>query len=137
MVRKVKMYSDPKNPGCVEMERFLEKQEINLQIHNIRTDPLDFDQLSRLLRHFDLKHFLNDGIKKRRKSTPEISLHNRKELIRLIAEDNSLLRLPIIVSGRLMTVGHNYDRVLVMLEIKEDHSVPGGEIDPEVSEDNR
>ena len=35
-----------------------------------------------------------------------------------MAEDNDLIRKPIIVAGRLMTVGCNIDKIREMLQIK-------------------
>ena len=35
-----------------------------------------------------------------------------------MAADNSLLRMPIIVSGRLLTVGDDFGRIGIMLQLK-------------------
>lgn len=122
MVRKVTLYSDPKDPYCVEIEKFLKGFEIILTVHDIRTDPLNAKQLSNLLGHFELEHFVNSNGKSSKKL--DLSSANREKILDLIADDNSLLKKPLIVSGRLMTIGYDRRKILDMLQIKADQSQP-------------
>jgi arsenate reductase-like glutaredoxin family protein len=81
-------------------------------------------EICRLLRHFDLKHFLNSQSKSYKKFNLHEDIPDRAEVLDLIADDNDLLIKPIIVSGRLMTVGFNKAKILEMLQIKSNGSDP-------------
>lgn len=136
MLKRVTMYTDPKDTNCAEVRSFLEEQDIHLHLRNIKTDPLESLELSRLLRHFDLKHFLNADSKAYKKNRLDKSIPGREEIIELIAGDNDLLRIPIIVSGRLMTVGCNRNKIVEMLQLKNNGSRPTGEVNTRPSRVN-
>lgn len=118
MLKRVKIYTDPKDPLCSEAQSFLEEQEVLLQVHDVKQQPLSSMQISRLIRHFDLRHFLNEASQAYKKNKLDKSLPEREEVIELMATDNDLLRKPIIVAGRLMTVGCNRDKIIEMLQLK-------------------
>lgn len=42
----------------------------------------------------------------------------RDELYKMMAENNDLIRKPIIVAGRLMVVGPNIPKIMEMLQIR-------------------
>jgi regulatory protein spx len=131
MLKKVDLYLDPKDPHCQDIRSFLEEQEIDLHIHNIIKDPLSKGQLSGIIRHLDLKHFLNTESKIFKKNRLDKEIPARDEVLELLAEDNDLLRKPIIIAGRLMTVGCNRQKIIEMLQIKSNGS------DPESGRDER
>ena len=122
MNTKVTIYSDPNDTHCADVEKFLKNFELDLQVHDIRTAPLNSEQLLGLVKHFDLEHFLNYNFNTTEQNYFEKSSNHRQEIIDLIAKDNRLLRKPIIVSGQLMTVGWNYDSIIEMLQIKDNIS---------------
>jgi len=124
MLKRVKLYTDPGDPLCSEAKTFLEEQEVLLQIHDIKQDPLSSMQISKLIRHFDLRHFLNEASHSYKKNKLDKLLPNREEVIELMAKDNELLRKPIIVAGRLMTVGCNRDKIIEMLQLKDNGDRP-------------
>lgn len=127
MVRSVQLYVAPDEPACIEVQEFLEQHDFHMQIRDVRTKPLDAEELDKLLRHFDLKHFLNESSKAFTKKRLDKFLPSREELIQLIANDNDLLRKPIIVAGRLMVVGPNRQKIMEMLQIKSNGSDPADE----------
>ncbi|HHI01943.1 MAG: hypothetical protein DRP51_03820 [Candidatus Zixiibacteriota bacterium] len=120
MKKRVTLYSNPDDPTCQRVEEFLSEQDIILNVHDVKTRPLDFNQISKLLRNFDLKHFYNSNghSKGRKKNKAESEPLDRQTIIGQLAADNTLLRLPIVLSGRLLTVGDNVDRIGVMLQIR-------------------
>lgn len=125
MIKKVILYSDPKDPYCAEIEKFLKGFDIILTVHDMRTNPLTVNQLSNLLKHFDLEHFLNGNAKAGKgKKALDFSSLGRQEIMEMIAEDNSLLRKPIIVSGRLITFGYDRRTIMNMLQLKSPDSQP-------------
>ncbi len=122
MLKKVILYTDPKESQCKEAKSFLEEHEVSLVIHDLRSSPLLRSDISRLLRHFNLKHFLNSQSKAYKKLKLDKNLPERAEVFDLIADDNDLLVKPIIVSGRLMMVGFNKAKIMEMLQIKSNGS---------------
>ena len=44
---------------------------------------------------------------------------NRQKILELLVEDIGLLRKPIVVSGRLMTMGYDRRKIMDMLQIKD------------------
>ncbi|HHI01980.1 MAG: hypothetical protein DRP51_08805 [Candidatus Zixiibacteriota bacterium] len=137
MLKKVVMYITPKNSQCDEIKDYLLQQEISLQIRDIKTDPLERPEISRLLRHFDLKHFLNTDSKIYRKNRFDKLMPARDEIIDIMAGDNDLLRVPIIVWGRLMTVGCNREKIAEMLQIRNNGSKSHNDEAPNPSKINR
>jgi len=124
MIKKVTLYSDPKDPYCAEIEKFLRGFEVTLKVHDLRANPLNVYQLSGLLKHFDIEHFLNGNAKSAKGKAPDFSKVSRQEVIDMIAADNSLLRKPIIVSGRLITFGYDRQTIMNMLQLRSDSAQP-------------
>ena len=138
MIKRATIYSDPDDPGCASIEKLLNEEDVILKVHDIKAKPLDYKRLSELLRHFNLEHFYknssngNSGRSGRGK-TANMEM-SRQEILQQIADDNSLLKLPIVVSGRLMTVGDNFERIKIMLQIKDNNSTPEEIEQPEINE---
>ncbi len=124
MLKKVTLYTDPKDSQCNEAKSFLEENEVSLVIHDLRSSPLMRPEISRLLRHFNLNHFLNNQSMSYKKFKLDKEMPDRAEVFDLIADDNDLLIKPIIVFGRLMTVGFNKAKIMEMLQIKSNGSDP-------------
>jgi len=120
MRRTIDFYMVPGDPGCKEIQEFLEQQDIMLNIRDVSKRPLNFSELSRLIRHLNLKHFLNTSSKTYSKKMLDKELPERRKVIEMLADDNDLLRKPIIVAGRLMVVGPNRFKVVEMLQLKRD-----------------
>lgn len=123
-MKKVTLYMDPKDPYCVEIEKFLKGFDIILTVHDLRARPLNFGQLSNLLKHFDIEHFLNTNATTGKSKFPDLNSANRQEVIQMIADDNSLLQKPIIVSGRLITFGYDRRTILNMLQLRPETMQP-------------
>ncbi len=121
-MKKVTLYIDPKDPYCTEIEKFLRGFRIVLEIHDIRSKPLNARQLSRLLGYGDLCHFLNSNGKSSKLKDLDTSIANRDQILEMIAGDNALLQKPIIVSGRLMTFGYDRRTIMNMLQLTMDDS---------------
>jgi arsenate reductase-like glutaredoxin family protein len=124
MYRRVDFYTDPEEPGCDEIKEFLRSLDLDLRIRDLSVNPLKYEELDRLIRHIDLKHFINAGSKAYKKFHLDKGLPSRKEVIELFASDNELLRKPIVVAGRLMTIGPNRLKIMEMLQIKNNGSDP-------------
>ncbi len=106
------------------MRQFLQTQDLDLRVRDLTKQPLTYDELNRIIRHIDIKHFINVGSKAYKKHQLDRELPDRKQIITYMAEDNDLLRKPIIIAGRLMTVGCNRQKIMEMLQIKSNGSDP-------------
>ncbi len=115
MNKKVILYANTDDPCFGEIREYLEEQEVSLQVHNIAQRPLNYPEISELVRHYDLHHFLNTNSKSFKKNGLDKTLPSRQEVIDLIARDNDLLNRPIIITGRLMAIGYNREMIREML----------------------
>ena len=118
MHKKVLMYTKPNIGPCEEVKEYLLEQDISLQIRDIGAKPLGRHEIDLLLRHYDLKHFLDTESKIYKRNKIDKSMPERNEIINMMVDDNDLLRVPIFVSGRLMTIGCNRDKITEMLQIR-------------------
>jgi len=118
MNKKVTVYIDPEEKVSDELLGFLSEHELNVRVHDISKKPLTEVQISGLLCHFNLDHFLNTDSRGYKKNKLDRSLPEREEVIRLMAEENSLLKTPIITTNRLMTVGFERQALMDMLQLR-------------------
>jgi len=128
MLKSVELYTIPNDRDCDAIMGFLQKLDLKLNIRDLKKQPLTFDEITGLIRHLNLKHFLNAESKAFRKAKLDLDDLNRDEIFKLMADDNDLIRKPILVAGRLMTVGCNTDKIKEMLQIKSNGSNPSDEI---------
>jgi arsenate reductase-like glutaredoxin family protein len=131
MLKRVDIYSFTDDPGFEEIKRFLDNYDYDLRVRDLQVRPLNAYEISNIIRHFDSKHFISLASKAYKKFHLDKVTPSRKELIAMIAEDNELLRQPIIVAGRLMTVGCNRMKIMEMLQIKSNGSDPAENGRPE------
>jgi len=117
--KRVMVYGDPKDFETQKVEKFIRENKFNAIVHDITSSPLNFHQLSKLLKHFDLSNFFRSDSEFKNHKVENISLERRKELLQVLANDNSLLQFPIIDTGRLMTASPNFQTLSLMLEIKD------------------
>ena len=130
MLKTVDIFVYPDDTDCKEVRDFLDKQEVRVNVHDIKKEPLRLDEITRLMRHFNLKHFLNPDAKGFAKHHLNNTLPPRDELYKLMADDNDLIRKPIIVAGRLMVVGANISKIMEMLQIRSNGNGNGNGSDP-------
>jgi arsenate reductase-like glutaredoxin family protein len=116
-LKRAQFISYGNDTKCEEIRNFIEAAGIILDIRDIEKQPLTDREISRLVGHFDLRHFLNPLSRAYSKHHLDESLPERDEIIRLITEDHTLLRRPIISTGRLVTIGCDKKSVSDMLQI--------------------
>jgi arsenate reductase-like glutaredoxin family protein len=124
MLKRVDLYVYPNNKECEDISEFLREQEVDLRIRNIKDRPLSADEIAQLFRHFDTKHFLNESAASFKTHKLDRSLPPRRELFELMAQDNDLIRMPVIVAGRLMVIGCNISKIKEMLQIRDEEDEP-------------
>jgi arsenate reductase-like glutaredoxin family protein len=110
-----------------ELRTFIEEAGIILSVRDLKTQPMSVRELTKLLGHLPLMNFLNMGSPAFHSNGLEDTLPPRENVMRMIAEDQSLLRTPIVTTSRLLTVGYDKKKVSEMLQIGQDAAQIVGE----------
>ncbi len=105
---------------CAETKKFIEGAGIILEVRDIGKQPLSEQELSHLIGHIEITHFLNTLSDSYTKYRLDKHLPAREDIIRLMAKDHTLLRRPIVRSTRLLTVGCDKRKIADMLRISPD-----------------
>lgn len=112
---------------CVETKQFIEEAGVLLTVRDIEKNPLSFVEVDQLIGYIDPRHFLNMASPAYEKGGLDQKLPSRRDLIAMIAEDHTLLRRPIIQSGRLTTVGCDKKSIATMLQLNANGTVSENE----------
>jgi len=118
--KRAKYFTYGNDKRCHEIRKFIEDAGVLLDVWDIGEKPLSEYELDSLLQHFDMGHFLNQASTSYKKHSLDQELPERDEVIKLIAEDHTLLRRPIIRTIRLTTVGTDKKKIAQMLQIPQD-----------------
>lgn len=115
LIKKIILYYNPDDPNSKEHIEFFENLDVVLKTNDVKNKPLSAAQISKLICYYDIKHFLDPNHKLYKKYKLDSVTLSRDEILGLIEQDNLLFRLPIIVIGRLSTIGFNEKRIREML----------------------
>ncbi len=110
-------YSYGDDSACSEVRKFIQDAGVLLNVRDLSQSPLTEIELNRLIGHINIHHFLNPLSDTYGKHNMDDSLPPRSELLKLMAEDYTLLRRPIIKTARLMTVGCDRKKIAEILQI--------------------
>jgi arsenate reductase-like glutaredoxin family protein len=119
LVRRVTVYADLGDPFCGEIIRLLEGAGLDLHIHDVSKEPLSYLQVSDLVKHYDLDRFLDSSSKPYKRNKLAESAISREDVLKIIADDNTILRMPIVVSGGKISVGFDPRQIMEMLQIRQ------------------
>ena len=108
---------------CAETRKFIEDAGVLLDVRDISKNPLSEVELSNLIGHIPIKHFLNSLSDSYKKYRLDKHLPDREDILRLMAKDHTLLRRPIIRAARLLTIGCDKRKIADMLHIGPDGHV--------------
>ncbi len=102
---------------CKDVRKFIEDSGVLLSVRDIAKQPMTELEIQELVGHLEIGHFLNklsDAYAKLKLDKERLS---REELIKLMVEDHTLVRKPIVKSTRLLTVGPDKKKIAEMLQI--------------------
>lgn len=107
------LYTSPSCTSCRKARAWLKENKIPFEERNIFSDPLNVDEIKRLLR------MTEDGteeiISTRSKIFQELGINiddlSTGTLIKLVAKYPSLLRRPIMMDDKRLQVGYNEDEI--------------------------
>ncbi len=129
--KRATFYTFANDTICHDAKQFIEDSGVLLTVRKLDENPLTVFELKNLIGHIDVKHFLNTAAPEYTKLNIAEILHDRKALFQLIADNNSLLRRPIITTIRLITIGCDKKRLAEMLQISQGnihHEEPKGNL---------
>lgn len=102
---------------CEEAKNFLEEHGVVVAARDLNEKPLRRDELTSLLGYLDPRHYLDMTSASYRKQKLDKQMPTRAELFELIESNPDLLRHPIIVAGRLVTIGSNQQQLIDMFQL--------------------
>ncbi|MCP4685792.1 MAG: hypothetical protein GY867_10160 [bacterium] len=115
--KRAKYWTYGKDERCDEMRKFIEDAGIRLLVRDMKTDPPSADELRSIMGHVSLTHFLNSASEAYAEKGLDKALPERDEIFRMMAEDPSLIRRPLIKTIRLVTAGCDKKKISEMLQI--------------------
>lgn len=113
----VTLFLSPSCTSCRKARAWLSNHEVPFEEHNIMTSPLSAQELQHILSLTE--NGTDDIISTRSKIFQKLNLDveslSISELLRLIEENPSLLRRPIILEDKRMQIGFNEDEIRAFL----------------------
>ena len=113
----ITLFLSPSCTSCRKAKAWLEKHKVPFEEHNIMTSPLTRKELQHILSLTE--NGTDDIISTRSKIFQKLNLDveslSISELLRLIEENPSLLRRPIILEDKRMQIGFNEDEIRAFL----------------------
>ena len=113
----ITLFLSPSCTSCRKAKAWLDNHKVPFQEHNIMTSPLSRKELQQILSLTE--NGTDDIISTRSKIFQKLNLDvenlSISELLRLIEENPSLLRRPIILEGKRMQIGFNEDEIRAFL----------------------
>lgn len=99
----------PKCTTCQRAKKWLEENGINLNLRDIKSDPLTFDELKKFheLSGLDIKKFFNTSGLLYKSLNLKDKLQNLSldDKLKLLSSDGMLVKRPILVAGNSVLVG--------------------------------
>ncbi|MEZ5360031.1 MAG: ArsC/Spx/MgsR family protein [Candidatus Zixiibacteriota bacterium] len=117
MLKRAQVYCKKSDSVCKDTKAFLEEHGILVEERNIAKEPLTKRELQTVLGFHNPKHYLDHTSPVYKKEGLDESMPKHGELMELIIENPDLLKQPIIVSGRLMTIGTGKKQLMDMFQI--------------------
>ncbi len=117
--RRAMFISYGANQNCLEVRKFIEGAGIILIVRDLSQKPFTEVELSSLVGYLNLEHFVDKASESYLKNGLDKGLPERDEMIKMMSEDYTLIRRPIIKSNRLITVGCDKKKLMEMLQISE------------------
>jgi len=114
--KRVTMYTYGDDEHCNEISKLIEDAGVLLTVRDISKNPLSVNEVTKLCGHLSFSHFLNPLAKAYQKNKLDKELPTRDEVIKMISEDHTLLKRPIVVASRLLTVGCDKSKITAMLQ---------------------
>jgi len=117
MLKRAQFYYHNPCSACEEAKSFLEDNGVILEARDLDQKPLLKHEIREILRNFDTKHFLDSASPSYTKVKLDKKMPPRGELFEMLEKHPDLLKHPIVVYGRLITVGAGRKQLIDMFQI--------------------
>lgn len=117
MQKRAQMYFRNPCSLCEDAKRFLEDHGVFIKVRDMTRDPLRKQELDALVGFHDPRHYLDPLSPNFSKMKLDETIPSREELMTMVTEHPDLLRHPIVLSGRLMTIGFNRQQMIEMFQL--------------------
>lgn len=107
------LYTSPSCTSCRKARAWLKENKIPFQERNIFSDPLNVDEIKRLLMMTEegTEEIISTGSKIFQELGVNIDELSTGTLIKLVAKYPGLLRRPIMMDDKRLQVGYNEDEI--------------------------
>jgi arsenate reductase-like glutaredoxin family protein len=102
-----------------------------LKIRDIGKEPFNSDELQRIVGFVDPRHYLDPMSPAFSENNLDAELPSKDRILKMVEDNPDLLRHPIVIVGRLLTIGNNRQQLTEMLQLGENgnngnRARPGG-----------
>lgn len=115
--RRAKLFKFGNDDRCEEVRKFIEEAGVLLDIRDLKVDPLTQGEARNLVGYLHIEHFLNKMSPYYAKSGIDDVISNRDKVIDILIKEQSLFKVPIIQSARLITIGCDKSKITDMLRL--------------------
>lgn len=109
----------PKCSTCQKAKKFLEANQVEYTLRDIKEDRLNKDELNRIIKQSGLpiKKFFNTSglLYKEMKLKDKLANMSEEEQINLLASDGMLVKRPLFINNELVLVGFKEDDYKTLL----------------------
>ena len=127
--KRAKFLTYDNDSMCAEAKEFIEESGVLIDERDIKKNPLSEQEVRSIIGHYNPRHFLNVLSKSYDKHNLGENVPPQHELAKMIAEDPTLLRQPIIQTSRLVTFGCDKKSIAQMLQIGSNNNNNDGDSD--------
>ena len=103
--RRARFLQKPGCTTCTKARKFMERRGFQLQFRDLWEDPLSASELEKLIGPRDHADFLNTHSGVYREKNLAENPPTRREAIRLMAKEPSLIRRPVVIAGGRVVLG--------------------------------
>ena len=103
--RRARFLQKPGCTTCTKARKLLEKRGFHLQFRDLWDEPLSAAELEKLIGPRDHADFLNTHSGAYRDKNLAENPPTRREAIRLMAKEPSLIRRPVVIAGGRVVLG--------------------------------
>lgn len=113
----ITLFLSPSCTSCRKARAWLSKHEVAFEEHNIITSPLNKEELLQILSFTEngTEDIISTRSKVFQKLAIDVDELSTSSLMKLISENPSLLRRPIILDKKRMQIGFNEDEIRAFL----------------------
>jgi Spx/MgsR family transcriptional regulator len=103
--RRARFLQKPGCTTCTKARKFMERRGFQLQFRDLWEDPLSASELEKLIGPRDHADFLNTHSGVYRDKNLAENPPTRREAIRMMAKEPSLIRRPVVIAGGRVVLG--------------------------------